>query len=388
MSFTVTRALRFQPRAAEGFHRDIRRRVAAHLAAAGATRFADRRIWTKAAILVAAAALSYGAALSDALPGWARLIAAAGWGAATILLALNIGHDAAHDALVPTRWVNRLIHHATFALVGADAYLWRFRHVRSHHNFPNVSGCDIDIDENPFLRLSPHHPLRPWQRCQAWYAPLLYLLVGLHTALWGDLVYLRKRELATMSDIRHPPIAYIAFALGKAVWVAVTFVLPFALADRPWWEVLLGIGVASATASLIFITLLIGTHFAEEAAFPRPDAEGRLAGDWAEHTLRTSIDWGVESRTALWLTGGANCHVAHHLFPGLSHVHYPEVTRLIATAAAEHGLPYRRMSFGAMIASHLRHLHRLSAVGSRSRVGGSAQPGEDARLTKNPDRFP
>jgi linoleoyl-CoA desaturase len=360
MSSRPSRRIRFSPPAAPGFHREVRRHVNEHLAATGASRFADARLWIKAAVLSGTMAASYGLILSNAVPGWAMLILAAICGGATLLLAINLGHDAAHDALTPHRPLNRLLHHASFALIGADAYLWRLRHVRSHHNFPNVSGCDIDIDENPFLRLSPNHPRRPWQRWQHLYAPAIYACVGLHTAVCGDVLYLRKRELADMRDIRHPPAAWLGFVLGKLIWLGVTFALPLALVDRAWWQVLAGIAVASAATSLLFITLLVGTHFAEEAAFPVPNGEGRLPGDWAEHMLRTSIDWGTGSAVALWISGGVNHHVAHHLFPGVSHVHYRPITRIIAETAAEHGLPHHALSLPGLVSSHLRLLRRLA----------------------------
>ena len=53
-----------------------------------------------------------------------------------------------------------MIQHLSFSLLGVSAYLWRMRHTRSHHVFPNVNGCDVDIDENPFVRLSPNQPWR------------------------------------------------------------------------------------------------------------------------------------------------------------------------------------------------------------------------------------
>jgi linoleoyl-CoA desaturase len=60
------------------------------------------------------------------------------------------------------------------------------------------------------------------------------------------------------------------------------------------------------------------------------------------------------------VAGGLHTHVAHHLFPGICHVHYPALTRLIATTARDCGLPYRvNPHFGAALAAHHRLLHRL-----------------------------
>ncbi len=117
--------------------------------------------------------------------------------------------------------------------------------------------------------------------------------------------------------------------------------------------------LASAAQSVLFIGLLIGTHFAEQAEFPAADEAGRLPGDWASHALRTAVDWSPGSCFAIALTGGANCHAAHHLFPGVSHVHYRGITPIIAATAAEFGLLYHRMTLPALLRSHFSFLRRL-----------------------------
>ena len=292
---------------------------------------------------------------------------------AVLLLAINLSHDAAHDALSPRPWVNRVVQSAIFGLLGANSYLWRLRHVGSHHTFPNVDGCDIDIDENPFLRLSPNHPRRPWQRFQHLYAPITYWIVSLHTIFYQDFVYLRKRRLANMMGITHPWWAYLLFVLGKASYVAVTFVLPFAVTDLAWWQVLLGALIASGTSSILFVGLLIGTHFAEEAEFPACDDENRLPHSWAEHALLTSVDCSPSSRLAAFIAGGANAHAAHHLFPALSHVHYRDISYIIRKTAEEFGVRYNVTTLPKMVASHFRFLRAMSHSGrDEARLGTAA----------------
>jgi linoleoyl-CoA desaturase len=342
------------------FYAVLKRRVADHLAARGARRYPDWRLWGKAAVYAAGAVLSYGLILTSSWPAWGLLLLAVTYNLSVLLLAINVAHDAAHDALSPCRWLNRVIQSAIFPLLGVNGYLWRLRHVKSHHTFPNVNGCDIDIDENLFLRLSPNHPRRPWQRYQHLYAPLAYWLVAFHTIVYQDFVYLRKRRLANVTDIRHPWWAYGLFVLGKAAYLAVTFLIPLAVIDLPWWQVLLGILIASGAGSILFVGLLIGTHFAEAAAFPALDAQRRLPHDWAEHALVTAIDWSPASRIAHFVTGGANAHAAHHLFPTISHIHYRGIIEIIRATAQECGLRYNATTLPRMIASHFRFLQSLA----------------------------
>jgi len=75
----------------------------------------------------------------------------------------------------------------------------------------------------------------------------------------------------------------------------------------------------------------------------------------------TSVDWMPQSRWAALLTGGANAHVAHHLFPSYSHRHAPALSRAIAEATAANGLPHHVTSFAGMVAGQWRHLVKLGA---------------------------
>lgn len=358
-SLHATRKIKFRTGNHAGFYRLLKRRVNAYFEESGRSRYADWRLWTKGAIFASLSAASYAAILTASSGPWQMLLLANLFGLSTLLLAINVAHDAAHDSL--TRWpiINRIIQTVVFMMLGADAYLWRLRHVKSHHTFPNVNGCDIDIDNTTFLRLSPNQPWRRYHRFQHLYAPLIFWLADVHTVFWQDFVYLRKRRLANMTDIRHPSHAYVLFALGKLVYLILILLVPIAILPLPWWQVVLGVLVMTFVSSTAFVMLLIGTHFAEEASFPEHDRDGYIPHDWAEHALVTSVDWSPTSVLATTLAGGANAHAAHHLFPTVSHIHYRALTSIIERTALEFGLPYHRTTLPRLIRSHFRFLWRM-----------------------------
>jgi linoleoyl-CoA desaturase len=353
------RKIKFRAGNHAGFYRLLKQRVNAYFEESGRSRHADWRAWTKCALFAAIAAGSYCAILLTDHGPWQTLLLANLFGLSTLLLAINVAHDAAHDSLTGRPVVNRIIQIVIFMMLGADAYLWRLRHVKSHHTFPNVNGCDIDIDNTTFLRLSPNQPWRPYHRFQHLYAPLIFWLADVHTVFWQDFVYLRKRRLANMTDIHHPPHAYLLFVLGKLAYLTLILGIPIAMLPLPWWQVLLGVLIMTFVSSSAFVMLLIGTHFAEETLFPEHDREGYIPHDWAEHALVTSIDWSPTSVLATALAGGANAHAAHHLFPTVCHVHYRALTPIIERTAAEFGLTYNRTTLGHLIRSHFRFLWRM-----------------------------
>ncbi len=350
--------IRFAPDT--GFRAIVTARVNAHFAQTGRSRLAGRYIYAKAALFAGVMIASYTALLSNTAGAWGSLALAILCGLATLFLVMNLSHDAAHIAVTGRRRVDTAIHRLLFVLLGIDGRLWQMRHDGSHHVFPNVNGCDVDIDENPFLRLSPNHPCRSFQRWQHLYAPFVYTLTLAHSLLVNDFVYLRMHRLANMRDIRHSALDVVLLFVTKAVYLTLFLALPLALIHLPWWQILLGYAVVSAVQSLVFVFLLVGTHFSDLAAYPAPGADGRLAASWSEHVLATSVDWLPRSRIALFFSGGANAHAAHHLFPKVSHRHNVALTAILREAAREYGLRYNETTFLGCIAHHFRHLRDLA----------------------------
>jgi linoleoyl-CoA desaturase len=347
------------------FYKTLKARVNAHFDATGRSRSADWRLWAKGGFFALAAAACYAAILSEATSGWQKLALADLCGLMVLLLAINVAHDAAHDALTRKAGFNRAVQTLIFSLLGADAYLWRLRHVKSHHTFPNVNGCDIDIDNTTFLRLTPNQPWRSYHRFQHLYAPMIFWLADLHTVFWQDFVYLRKDRLANMMDIHHPPHAYVLFFGCKLAYLGVAVLIPVLVLPFAWWQVFGGVLLMTFANSTVFVLLLIGTHFAEEAEFPEFDGEGYIGHDWAEHALVTSVDWSPTSFWATLLAGGANAHAAHHLFPTIAHTHYAALTPIIERTAAEFGIPYHRTTLPRLIRSHFRFLERMGRPPAR-----------------------
>src|SRR5262249_5601159 len=331
----------------------------AYLASAHKSPRAGWVLLVKALILVSLVVGSYAAILVIG-KGWILIPLGVVFAVSALLLAINVGHDASHDAVFKSRLLNFILHRACFLLTGINGYLWRMRHLNSHHLFPNVNGSDTDIDENPVMRLSPNQPWRWHFQFQHIYGPFMYLFAASHTTWWGDFVYLSKKNLANMTDIKHPWYEYILFFLSKLAYVAIVLVIPMLVLEIPWWQVVLGYLFVKCVASLLFVFLLIGTHFSDLADFPVPDEKtGSVGRTWAEHNMATACDWSPHSLLAHFISGGVNAHASHHLFPDVCHTHYPAIAKLIERSAQEFGVPYNRVSMWGMVRSHFLFLYQL-----------------------------
>lgn len=346
------------------FARRLQKKVHAYTKSQDGGRYADRRQWLHAGSAFAVGAVAFGVLLHLGLAaGWLGFILLSALvGGAAFMLLVQVGHDAAHGSVSRKRWINDATVFLAFGILGVSGALWKDRHVRLHHPLPNVPGTGIDADGSTVVRLAPDKPRYWYHRFQPLYAPVLFAL-GLILLTWvEDLAMFRdmRRQRSRQFGGRRPLAVFIA---TKLLHAGLFIGLPIAVGGFGWLEAAVFYLVATGVASFSFAVLVIGTHVSDQAEFPVPDANGQLPYDWATLQVVTSIDWSPTSARAAAWTGGANAHTAHHLFPGHAHRHAPALAQIVIDAAAEAGLPYRSVSFGAMIMGQVRHIRDMARVG-------------------------
>ena len=103
-------------------------------------------------------------------------------------------------------------------------------------------------------------------------------------------------------------------------------------------------------------------HTVEENDFPVAQIpENIIENEWAIHQVETTANFSPGSRFANWYMGGLNFQIEHHLFPKISHVHYPAISKIIKKACKEFGIPYIEYpKMRLAVVSHLSHLKALS----------------------------
>jgi linoleoyl-CoA desaturase len=79
--------------------------------------------------------------------------------------------------------------------------------------------------------------------------------------------------------------------------------------------------------------------------------------------VETTADFARGNRVATWLVGGLNFQIEHHLFPRISHVHYPALSTIVEQTSREFGVRYTAFrSFRAGLVSHFRLLRRMGTL--------------------------
>jgi linoleoyl-CoA desaturase len=347
----------FRPRGR--FHAELKARVDAHFAQSGSPRDGGRAILLKSAILLGALGGSWAAFLALGGAWWATLAFGVLAGLAMGGLGMAVQHDGGHGAFSSHGRLNRLSA-AVLDLMGASSFVWRVKHGHLHHTYPNIEGADDDIELAPLARLAPGQDRKPHHRAQHLYMWPLYGFVGLKWYFIDDFLQLGRRRVGA-----HPlpaPRGREAWLFwgGKIVYGLWAIAIPIAVTG---WLPALGFLLASQlTMGLVISVVFQLAHCVEEADFVDPS---RMDGDtieldFAMHQLATTVDFARDSRWLTWYLGGLNYQAVHHLFPRVSHVHYPALSRIVERTCHELGVRYRvTPSVGAAIGSHYRWLRRM-----------------------------
>lgn len=274
------------------------------------------------------------------------------FGLAAVLLGFNFAHDFSHNTVFRSRTANSAGFILLYTVLGAHAEAWRHRHVHSHHYAPNVHGHDSDLAITNLIRVEPESPLLGFHRFQHWYAPLAYTSYSLYWVFIKDFVIYFSEIAPQCRSARY----HLSFWLQKCSYLGIVLITPLICARVHPMVVVAGFLAMHLLQSLFLLFTFFITHHVEETAYFQPDAAGKIPSSWLENQVRSSNDFYPFSTAANFLFGGFNNHIAHHLFPHVHHVHYPELSRILYRELLEAGITPNATGYFSGIRSHLRHL--------------------------------
>lgn len=277
-----------------------------------------------------------------------------------VLNYLNVVHDTVHHTIFKSRRINDRYTYL-FDLMGANSFIWKTRHIRYHHNYPNVDGWDTDIDQSALVRIVPHSKLSPFHKYQHIYLPFIYPLFLFNWLLIRDFKDFFSKKRTVQKLIKIPRAEYIKLFVFKAIFFASVIFLPKIILGISWMMVLSAFCVMIFSASIFALIVLLPPHANTTSEFPIPDSEKKLPYSWLLHMLKTTNDVNGESWFTRFVMGNYNYHIVHHLFPNIHHAYYPEITRALKRLAAQYNLPYRSYPLGTSLMNHYRLLRQNRA---------------------------
>ncbi|KMQ63519.1 stearoyl-CoA 9-desaturase [Chryseobacterium sp. BLS98] len=313
----------------------------------------DIYIQIKAVILPLIYFTLYCIALFSAGRSWMYIGSFVLMGISLVLIYLNLIHEAAHNNIYKSKRLNSLLLHM-FDLVGANSYIWKKRHIASHHAYPNVDGWDTDIEQSGLLLIIPWIKAKGVQRFQHRFFFLvypLYLFNWMFIRDFRDFFDNERVILKTQGSIplieKVKMVSYKLFYFFYQIAVPVLFFkVSVGLALGAWF-------LQVIVASIFALFVLLPLHPLPDNAFPKLDAKNGLPFSWLRHQFEVTNDLRENNWFVRNVLGNFNFHVAHHLFPNYSYMYYNEITEEIEEFAKEHHLSYKRFPIFTALGKHV-----------------------------------
>jgi linoleoyl-CoA desaturase len=354
--------IRFNNSANRNFQTELRKRVDSYFKDNKISKHGNIHLYLKTAVMFSAYLVPYFLLVFhvfDSKSVWLLLSVLMGFGMAGI--GMCVMHDANHGSYSKSDRFNRILGFFSIGLLSGNSLNWRIQHNIIHHTYTNVHDHDEDIAPLGFLRFEPHAEKKKIHRFQFLYAWFFY---GLMTFMWSTVKdfkqvvrYNREGHLKTAKTTFAKELAIVI--ISKILYYGYMLVPFFAVPEMTFLNWLCGYLVMHYVAGFTLAVVFQVAHVTEENEFPLV-TDGNLENNFIEHQLRTTMNFATGNRLVSYLVGGLNYQVEHHLFPAISHVHYPKIAGIVEATAREYNMPYKKEeTFLGAVSLHGKMLYKL-----------------------------
>ncbi len=343
----------------KSFHTELKNRISEYFEKAGKPTTGNTGLFVKAIVLVISLIAVY-VHLVFFTPGVAlAIVECLLLGVFTASIGFNVMHDGAHGSFSKYKWLNELAG-LSVNFLGANVFMWKTKHNVIHHAYTNIDGVDDDIDAKPILRLCETQKFYKLHKYQHYYFWGAYSLLYMYWVFVTDYKKYFLKRVGSMPLQKMKISDHISF-WGFKVLHAILFVaIPiYMVGFLPW---LVGFLIYGMFAGVLLSIVFQLAHTVEHTEFPVPKQPGNtLEDEWAIHQLKTTANFATSNRFISWWVGGLNFQIEHHLFPKISHVHYPAISKIIKKACDDFNVPYIEYpKMRTAVASHVSYLKSLS----------------------------
>ena len=345
----------------ESLHAELRKRVQQYFDENGISATGNISLFTKAILLVSAFVAVY-IHLIFFTPNWyiaipecivlGGLIAAIGF---------NIMHDGSHGSFSQYKWKNKLAA-ASLSMMGANHFLWNMKHNMIHHSFTNVDGVDDDIEVGVLMRMAPTQKKLFMHRFQHFYFWFLYMLLYVFWIFFTDYKKYFSQKIGDIPLKKMEVKDHVGFWVTKVYHGIVFIALPILMVG--WVNWLVGFAVATMFSGFVLSIVFQLAHTVEHTEFPVADIEThKLPDEFAAHQIKTTANFATKNKLVSWLVGGLNFQIEHHLFPKISHVHYPAISSIVKSVCQEYQLQYIEYpTVRRAVVAHVRFLKQMGTT--------------------------
>lgn len=346
------------PHAKNSLHQDLRNRVQAYFTENNIKQSGGSQIMTKAIILVSIFVATYLHLMIGKPVWWVAALECALLGVVIASIGFNVMHDGGHGSFSESKIINKLASWSA-SMLGVSQFMWNVKHNMIHHTYTNVDGVDDDIEIGVMMRMAPTQEKFLIHKYQHVYFVVLYMLMYVFWVFFSDYKKYFTRKIGNF------PIKKISFGDHIRFWaVKVWHLLAFIILPIYVWGIgayLIGFVIMAVVSGFILSIVFQLAHTVEDAAFPTPDVEThKLPDEFAAHQIKTTANFATNNKFISWYVGGLNFQVEHHLFPKISHVHYPAINKIVIETCKDHKLDYIEYpTMGSAIKAHVKFLKRM-----------------------------
>lgn len=344
----------------QSFHVELKKRINEYFATTGKSTTGGIRLFSKALFLILALTYTY-IQLVFFTPGiWVSLGLCVVMGLLVASIGFNVMHDGGHGSFSRSTAVNKMAA-VTAEVLGASHFMWNMKHNVIHHAYTNIDGIDDDIDAKPFLRMASTQEYLKMHRFQHVYFIALYAIFHLYWVLFSDYKKYFSGKIGEMPIKKMNTADHITFWGFKLLHYALFFIIPIVVLGFKTW--IIGFSIVTVVTGFTLSIVFQLAHTVEHTEFPVPAEDGRLQDEWAIHQLKTTANFATRNKLISWFVGGLNFQVEHHLFPKISHIHYPAINKIVKQACAEYNVVY--VEYPKMYHAVASHVSFLRQMGKR-----------------------
>ncbi|MFM2360623.1 MAG: hypothetical protein RLY16_2616 [Bacteroidota bacterium] len=294
-------------------------------------------------------------------PTWVALIECVFLGCFTAAIGFNVMHDGGHGSFSKSKVINYMAA-TSVNFLGASHIMWRMKHNIIHHTYTNIDGVDDDIEIKPYLRMCTSQKKYKMHRFQHYYFWFLYMLLHLIWVFQTDYQKYFKQKIGNIPLKKMSIAEHFGFWGAKIMYAVLFMVIP--IIKLGFWKWAIGFVIASMVTGFIISIVFQLAHTVENLDFPLPDtATNRIENEWAIHQLHTTANFATKNKLVSWLIGGLNFQIEHHLFPKISHVHYPAISKIIKQTCEEFDIKYNEFKrMRQAIVSHAMYLRKMGQM--------------------------
>lgn len=350
------------------FFQSLKKSVDQYFVSNGIKRTGNWKLYTKAIVLFPLAITLYIYLLTASYSAITGILLSIIMGLTLVSIAFNVMHDACHGSYSSKKWVNETLS-LTMNALGSNAFIWKIKHNIIHHTYTNVDGIDDDIAKSPVLR---HCPTQKWVPAHRFQFIYMFLVYALSTILWllltDTVKYFSKKIVVT--EMKISVKEHLIFWVSKALYGFFYIALPVIIVGWQAW--LVSYLIINVTMGITLAIVFQLAHVVEKTSFEEAGKENKMIeSEWAVHEIKTTANFAPKNKIISWFVGGLNFQVEHHLFPRVSHVHYPALSKIVQQKCKQFNLPYHY--YPTMTEAVFSHIRVMKQLGKKNVVLPASQ---------------